>query len=245
MDRNNQKNRDTLKGYFKKGETPTEEQFAELIDSTLNLAEDGQPVWTDMGWTFFPRYDGCLDIGLYIEKSAVDTEPPLWTLSVTPEEKLLIRNAQDDAVIEATQDKSVILHGNLTVKNTVTASAYKTKGGGSVDPGGDYLTIPADKQWHDLPIDVSREGFGCRVYHLYASFREPGTELCRLTRATALWINFMEQRIESPEKHWWGWSGSIRIRWQEKRGKPCLQIRSKKRLPSGEVHCRIVEMYKG
>lgn len=215
MNPNNRKNRDTLKGYFKKGKTPTEEQFAELIDSTLNLVEDEQVIRIDSGWSF----------------------------AVTPEKTLVIKNEQAEIVMEVSQDKTFLLHGNLTVDETVTASTYKTKGG--ITPGEDYLTVPADKKWHDLPLDVSREGFGCRVYRIYASFREQGTELCRLTRVTAIWLNFMEQRIESPEKHWWGWSGSIRFRWQERNGKPCLQMRSKKRLPSGEVHCRIVEMYKG
>lgn len=215
MNPNNRKNRDTLKGYFKKGKTPTEEQFAELIDSTLNLVEDEQVIRIDSGWSF----------------------------AVTPGKTLVIKNEQAEIVMEVSQDKTFLLHGNLTVDETVTASTYKTKG--EPTPGEDYLTVPADKKWHDLPLDVSREGFGCRVYRIYASFREPGTELCRLTRVTAIWLNFMEQRIESPEKHWWGWSGSIRFRWLDHGGKPCLQMRSKKRLPSGEVHCRIVEMYKG
>ena len=166
-----------------------------------------------------------------------------WSFAVTPGKTLVIKNEQAEIVMEVSQDKTFLLHGNLTVDETVTASTYKTKG--EPTPGEDYLTVPADKKWHDLPLDVSREGFGCRVYRIYASFREPGTELCRLTRVTAIWLNFMEQRIESPEKHWWGWSGSIRFRWLDHGGKPCLQMRSKKRLPSGEVHCRIVEMYKG
>lgn len=245
MNPNNRKNRDTLKDYFKKGKTPTEDQFAELIDSTLNLVEDEPVMRTDTGWTFYPKQNGSLDIGLYTEKSVTGTEPPVWSLSVTPEKKLVIKNGQEVVVMEVSQDKSFLLHGNLTVEDTVTASAYKTKGGGGVTPGEDYLTVPADKKWHDLPLDVSREGFGCRVYRIYASFREQGTGLCRLTRVTAIWLNFIEQRIESPEKHWWGWSGNIRFRWLDHSGKPCLQMRSKKRLPSGEVHCRIVEMYKG
>lgn len=245
MDRDNRKNRNTLKGYFKKGDTPTEEQFAQLIDSTLNLTEDEQVIRTDTGWTFYPKQDGSLDLGLYTAKSATETEPPLWSLSVTPEKRLVIKNSRGDTVAEAEQDKSFILHGNLTVDDTVTASAYKTKGGGGTTPGEEYLTVPADKEWHDLPIDISREGFGCRVYSIYASFRQQGTGLCQLTRVTAIWLNFMDQKIESSERHWWGWSGSIRFRWLNNGGKPRLQIRSKKRLPSGEVHCRIVELYKG
>ena len=49
------KDRKTLKGYFKKGSIPTEEQFAALIDSVPNIAEDGQAVRTADGWSFYPR----------------------------------------------------------------------------------------------------------------------------------------------------------------------------------------------
>lgn len=246
MEHNNRKDRNTLKTYFKKGQTPTEGQFAELIDSMTNIVEDGQIAGTGKGWTFCPKQDGTLELGLYTDESATETGPPVWTIAVTPEKKLLIRNTGGETVLEAAQDKSVILHGSLTVEDGITATAYKTGGGGEPSPGGEeYVTIPADKQWHDLPIDVSREGFGCRVYRIYASFREQGTGLCRLTRVTAIWQNRMEQQIESPQKHWWGWSGSVRFRWEEHGGTPCLQMRSKKKLPSGEVHCRIVKMYKG
>ncbi len=120
MNPNNRKNRDTLKGYFKKGKTPTEEQFAELIDSTLNLVEDEQVIRIDSGWSF----------------------------AVTPEKTLVIKNEQAEIVMEVSQDKTFLLHGNLTVDETVTASTYKTKGG--ITPGEDYLTVPADKKWHDL-----------------------------------------------------------------------------------------------
>ena len=49
MDRNNRKDRNTLKEYFRKGAVPTEEQFAGLIDSVPNLIEDGQVVRTATG----------------------------------------------------------------------------------------------------------------------------------------------------------------------------------------------------
>lgn len=246
MENNNRKDRNALKTYFRKGQTPTEEQFAALIDSVTNLVEDGQLIRTTRGWAFCPGQDGQLDIALYTDESVTETETPTWTVTVTPDKKLHLRNAGGETVWEVSQDKSVTLHGKLTVEGEITAPAYCTAGGGGEPiPGEDYITIPADKQWHDLPIDVSREGFGCQVYRIYASFQERGMGLCGLTRVTAIWLNRMEQRIESPQKHWWGWSGGVRFRWEEHSSKPCLQMRSKKKLPSGEVHCRIVKMYKG
>nr|WP_129734247.1 hypothetical protein [Parabacteroides goldsteinii] len=234
MTPDNLKNRSTLKEYFKKGKVPTEEQFADLIDAVSNIAEDGQVVRTSTGWVFFPEQGDSLNIGFYPKTPATSTEPPVWSVVVTPEKELLIKNEKDDTVIEITQDKTVTVHGDLKIEGSEKPPLPE-----------DYISIPADKKWHDLPLDISREGFGCRVYRIYASFRERGTGLCRLTRLTALWLNFLEQRIESPQKHWWGWSGGVRFRWYEENDTPCLQMRSKKRLPGGEVHCRIVEMYKG
>lgn len=226
MDRNNRKDRNTLKAYFRKGEIPTEGQFAELIDSMTNLVEDGQIIRTATGWVFYPKQNGSLDISLYTEEVVAEAQLPVWLISVTPEKKLVIKNEQGDTVIEVGQDKSVVLYGDLTVD-------------------GKELIIPADKHWHNLPLETYSEGSGVCVYRIYASFCERGTGLCQLTRITAIWLNFMEQQIESGEKHWWGWSGGVRFRWQEVNGKPCLQMRTKKRLPSGEVHCMIVEEYKG
>ena len=36
------RDRKTLKSYFQRGDSPTEDQFAELIDSVTNIHEDGK-----------------------------------------------------------------------------------------------------------------------------------------------------------------------------------------------------------
>ena len=234
MDPNNQTNRNVLKEYFKKGKVPTEDQFAQLIDSVPNIVEDGQLTRTPVGWSFFPEESGSLSLGFHTEVPVTGAEPPVWSVTVTPDKKLFIKNEHGETVIEMTQEKAVTLYGSL-----------KIDGGEEPPLPPDYISIPADKKWHDLPLDISREDFGCHVYDIYASFHERGTGLCRLTCLTAIWLNFFEQRIESPQKHWWGWSEGIRFRWHEVDGKPTLQICSKKRLSRGEVHCRIVEMYRG
>lgn len=55
MDR---KDRHTLKSYFQKGDVPTEEQFAELIDSVPNIVDDGEAVRTEDGWASIPGKEG-------------------------------------------------------------------------------------------------------------------------------------------------------------------------------------------
>lgn len=225
MDRNIiRQKREALKVFFQKGKVPTEEQFAELIDSMANIAEDGQVEQTATGWAFHPARNGRLDISLFTEEPEDNGTKPAWTISVTEDKRLVISNRDEEAVVEIAQDKTVTTHGGDTPKPTS-------------DDG--YFTIPADKKWHDVPVDFTQEDFNCRVFGLYASYNDD-MEYCRLTRATVLWMNKMEQRIESPQKHWWGWSGCVRLRWD---GSSRLQIRTKKKF-GGEVQCRIVEMYK-
>ena len=97
---NNRRNRSVLKSYFQKGDVPTEQQFAELIDSVSNIVEDGQVMRTPSGWAFFPGQAGHLDIGLYTEEPLTEVDIPTWTLAITPEKKLTVRNAKGEAVME-------------------------------------------------------------------------------------------------------------------------------------------------
>lgn len=224
MDKNNNRqDRKTLKSYFKKGDVPTEAQFAELIDSVSNIKDDGQAVRTAEGWAFHPAQSGRLDLELHNEEFKGNGEKPAWIISVTEDKRLVISNEDKEAVIEVQQDKTVTIHSGDDPKPIT-------------DDG--YFTLPADKSWHDVPINFPQENSNCRVFSIYASCID-NIGACQLTRATAVWMDEMEQRVESPQKHWWGWSGCIKIRWD---GGSKLQIRTKRRF-GGEIQGRIIELY--
>lgn len=226
MDRNtNRKNRETLKGYFKKGGVPTEEQFAGLIDSVPNIVEDGQVQRTPDGWAFYPQHEGGMELALYKDVPENSGAKPAWRLRVTGDKRLVICNENEETVLEMAQDKTVSVSGG---KETPT-------------PAGDegYFTIPADKKWHDVPVDFSKRESSCRVFSIHASCNDT-IGLCLLTHATAVWMSNDDQHVRSHQKHWWGWTGAVKIRWQ---GDSRLQLRSRKRL-GGDVTCRIVETFK-
>lgn len=226
-----QRDRKTLKSYFERGDVPTEEQFADLIDSIPNFAEDGMRC-EDGGWTFYPTSDKPLRLTLR-ESPASST---VWSLELTPEKTLTIANEGGEPVMELAQDKSVTFHGTVRQNGDTPAP----------EPSGDgYITLPADKQWHDLPVDLTREGFGCRVFNIYAAFRDPDMGQNELTLATAVWQDFAANKIISRQKHWWGWWGGVKIRWQVSDKKLHLQLRSKWTSEKGKIHCKIEEIFKG
>ena len=227
----NIKDRKTLKGYFKKGSIPTEEQFAALIDSVPNIAEDGQAVRTADGWSFYPETGKPLQIRLYDAENA----PAAWTLCLTPEKGLAVRNAQGETVAELGQDPSA----PQPIPEPEEASGPEPAPAPEPvpQPAEDgYMTLAADKEWHDL---VAVTGRGFRMYDVFLLLHDPDTGASKSTRATALCLNSVDCRIETSRKHWWGWSGGIKMRWHTQDGKLCLQVRSKRFRASGKIFCKI------
>lgn len=224
------RNRNTLKSYFRKGDVPTEEQFAELIDSVPNIVEDGQAVCTQEGWAFHPKAGGKMRVTLHEaeEKTAV------WTLALTPGKGLAINNEAGETLLELKQDRRIVLK----------ALIEKEEGGdGPERDPENYRTEEADKQWKDL-IEITDGKDTSHVYTVIAIYRDSNLGTCRLTRATAICLNPIEQWVESPRRHWWGWSGRIRLRWQTDGGRSVLQIRSTRNSRSGKIYCRVTELFR-
>ena len=227
MDR---KDRHTLKSYFQKGDVPTEEQFAELIDSVPNIVDDGEAVRTEDGWALYPRKGGKMGVSLHEAAG----EPPAWKLTLTSDKGLAIKNEAGEALLELKQDKNIVLH----------ASVQQEGGGDEPEPDPqDYLVIEADKKWATLK-EITDIKESSRVYTVMALYRDREFGICKLTRAIAICLNNVEQWVESPRKHWWGWSGYIRLRWQADRDKTYLQIRSTSNSYSGKIYCRVTENFK-
>lgn len=95
--------------------------------------------------------------------------------------------------------------------------------------GPEILTIPADGEWHSLPVEgAARQGIaGCRIYQIYASYYDKRNYEYAMCEAKASHRSGKDREITSPQSHWWGWSGEIKIRWYHKDGQLYLQMRSK------------------
>ena len=112
--------------------------------------------------------------------------------------------------------------------------------------GPEILTIPADGEWHSLPVEgAARQGIaGCRIYQIYASYYNKRNYEYAMCEAKASHRSGKDREIASPKSHWWGWSGEIKIRWYHKDGQLYLQMRSKgnKRGVDG-IKYRITELW--
>lgn len=236
------KDRKTLKAYFRKGNVPTEAQFSDLIDSVPNIREDGEvKVTPDDGMQLFPKGASRIVATLFATDPQQDGTPPLWRLALGEDDGLEIRDGEGNPFLTIDREKNVIITG------TVRAARYLyAKDGKEENTDRKALRIKADGIWHDLPVEAAAGtgSEGCRVYRLSAFYRNLRNGRYSLCEATASHSGGRKRKIRSACRHWWGWSGHIKVRWRRKDGMLYLQVRSKGvSLGSETILCRVEKLW--
>lgn len=211
-----QTDRTTLKGYFKKGCIPTEEQFAELIDSVPNIVEDGQVRRTESGWSFYPEPGKPLQVALF----DAEGKPAAWTLSLDGKKALQLHNEKGETVVSLAQIRP-------------------EKPDNPSEPKGTYRVFPADKKWHDVVV-IHPTGTMLGAYQIFACLPVFGDRKLKETNVVAYHYGTTSSSLSSSRKHWWGWCGPVRFRWYFNDLVLRLQVRTRKRCATKKIHLRII-----
>lgn len=240
---NRHKDRETLKSYFQRGDVPTEEQFAELIDSVPNIHDDGQAkVSSADGIRLFPADKGGVVATLFATDPDKTGATPLWRIALDSNGSMEIHDGEGEPVMSIDRDR------NVTITGTLKAEKYLSgKDGEEETPWTDILKVKANGYWQNLPVEseVGQEEKGCRVYRISACYLNSLTRQYSTCEAVASHSDARGRKIRSPRKHWWGWSGHIQIRWKRTDGRLCLQMKSKGTQSGSEtIHCRIETLWK-
>lgn len=235
------KNRKILKEYFKKGNVPTENQFADLIDSVPNILEDGQVKRTDKGWTFYPDNGKPLQFSLYSSEGT----SPSWTLVLNSGNGLELKNELGEIVMCIDQkmekrptDDTESDDVNNVEPNVVSEKVDEPENESSEKNIVDGLVFPADKNWYNV-IEIASEKDSFEVFQVFAYMAEHESCDMKMTVANAYHHGSAICGIDCSRAHWWGWTGDLRLRWCIQEGKLCLQIRSKGQHITQKVYCCI------
>lgn len=239
---NRYKDRKILKSYFQRGDIPTEEQFAELINSIPNIHDDGliKTSSTD-GVRLFPTDDTGVAATVFSNDPDKEGASPLWRLTLDSEGGLTIRDGMGGTVMTIDREK------NVTVAGTLKAERYLSgKDGEEEMPGSDILKIKANGLWQNLPVEgeTGHELDGCRVYRISTCYLNRQSRKYSICEALASHSGGYRLKISSPHKHWWGWSGHMKIRWHKSDGKLSLQMKSDGVRSGAEtIYCRIETLW--
>jgi hypothetical protein len=236
-------NRNTLRRYFEKGRMPNEDQFGDLIDSTLNPIDEG----------FDKTFKHGFEISLIGKHKRLISffkanvpEKAVWTIEYDNEqERLLIRqpaadlpadgdgDVDDSAPIAMTfsQDSYVGINNAAPACELDVGGWIAAQGRIGANPDG-FKTVAADGKWHDVTPALP----GCQAIEVMAGVGSKGTGKYALMNAIAMnafnprgWIfNFfnLKNRIKYHHAYYLSRGDRIKLRWFTKENGYCLQMRT-------------------
>lgn len=226
------RNRDTLKSYFGDGQLPTQAHFADLIDSSLNMVEEGFRKTIANGQELYAPVGHHNLLSFYRDQTP---QQPLWRVSLDAQQDQLKFQPQDgDSPLLSLDARQRVGIGTARPQTTLDVRGVigcQGRRGTLVLP---TTPLRANGQWQDLTGDLE----GCQAFEVMAGAGQPGSGHFSLLHATALsaynpggWLGWWRARRGIRKSQaWWGQRcDRLQLRWRGSHGHQAayrLQIRS-------------------
>lgn len=210
-------NRKTLKEYFGKGKKPDSAQFTDLIDSMLNIVDDGFNKSAERGLLLSPLNDeGAV---MEVRRNILDGEPA-WVISLGKNGELHIRQGEEEKPLLTLCRDGKIRMGDsgkvrLEVNGTICADSFT----------GGYMQgkVLADGHWQN----IGELEYSCQAYHIVAACGWEGKGKYAVADVTAMNCFGQHPKIWS-RRSWFGNRfNKIQFRWRNEGLKCGLQVRTR------------------
>ncbi len=207
-------NRNTLKNYFKRGSLPSENHFSDLVDSSLNIIDEGFYKTVDDGLKVSTA--GASDRLLSFYRNT-DQIMPLWTVDIhKPDNRLKICRQGDKVVCSVDASGRVGINKDKAEHTLDVNGVVSSKG----RIGGLSGKVRADGRWHSISDELE----GCHALEIMAGAGKRGTGKYSLLHAIALntfnpkgwFFNIFNRKNKISEHHAYYRSkcDKLRLRWK-------------------------------
>lgn len=236
--------RDTLKNFFKKGTLPSEQSFSDLIDSTLNMVDEGFKKTPEKGFEISLVGDNNRLISFFESFESSTSGDAVWMVAYDKNTKRLqIKKpgSETDAVAAMTFSDS----GNIGIKKESPIHALDVAGviGSEGRIGSNAIigeksptdsndnpqkTVPADGEFHEITGILS----GCHAFEIMAGVGgKPKEGKYALINALAMntfnphvawWQRLFDRRkrIKYHQSYYYSRCDRIQLEWQSDKNNP-------------------------
>ncbi|GAB3255503.1 hypothetical protein [Chitinimonas naiadis] len=241
------RSRESLKRYFSEGALPDEDHFADLIDSMLNMSDEGFRKTVERGYEIYAPQGHDALMSFFRDQ---EPKSPVWHIGLgSAQDQLLIHGRTNDAKQHdggrrAVKPPSVLCldrAGRVGVGNEtpqaeldVTGTLRSTGRQGSYVRSGTER-LKADGKWKDLTDELS----GCQAFEVMAGVGTPGSGRFGLLHAVCIntynptlgILNFLNRKrgIRCTHGYYSRRCDRLELRWIGSSGRDArykLQIRS-------------------
>jgi len=224
-------NRQTLKNYFQKGGFATEKHFVDLIDSSLNVVDDGISINQKQGLKLNPQ--GYSTRLLSFFKKATQKEPNFSiNLNQGNIDGLSINDKDQAPLLKFDQNKKIGVHTNQPLFD------FDVKGVLGIDSkSGSYALgeVDGDGNWQTIISNLD----GINGFEILASIRgKAGSGRYALAHAIALSTfggRYSRNKIKNTHAYYGSFLNKLSFRWIGDMHNYELQVRSRRHYGVSEV----------
>jgi hypothetical protein len=201
------KNRKTLKNYFQSGSLPEAGQFEDLIDSMLNMLDEGFEKTAREGFKVAQLPEGKLIS--FFEDIAIRS--PIWSLQLDLKNEtnnLSILNENEEEILTLTQNGHVGIQTNRPKFELDIAGTIASRG--RIGQAGDN-TVHANGHWQDITATLE----GCHAYEIIAGVGRPKSGKYALMHALALKTFGARGKITYHQTHFGSRCNRLQLRWRK------------------------------
>ncbi|MCO7226554.1 hypothetical protein [Pleionea sp. CnH1-48] len=227
------RNRSTLKSFFQKGALPSSDQFSDLIDSQLNIVDEGFNKSPENGLEISSLGDNDNLVSFY---KINNVQYPNWSIGFDGQsnDQLSFRqhsgSEQQSAVISLSPEGRVGINTNSPESELDVNGVIKSKGRRGIET----KSALADGQWHDISDGLN----GCQAFEVIAGAGNKGTGKYALMHAIAMntfnpkgWLfNFLghKNKVKYHHAYYYSFAHRLKLRWRKDKQSDqyYLQIRS-------------------
>jgi len=230
------RNRDTLKRVFSEGQKPTEEDFKNLIDSTVNILDDGFSKNSRMGIKLAPLSEKEGTVMTFLQTNSKESQR--WEVAVVNHEDLRISRINDDKT-----QQLIVLKNNGDIEIGSQKNEVRIAGTVKSDTRkGTFreCAVPADGKWHDA-TELLR---GICAFEVVAVCGKIKTGKHAVIVAMATHCFGSKARIRKVSSHYGSFMNRLKLRWVTEGDAAKLQVRTISMFGPGiDIHCNITQLW--
>ena len=224
-------NRQTLKNYFQKGGFATEKHFVDLIDSSLNMIDDGISINQKQGFKLNPIGFSTRLMSFF--KKATQNEPD-FTVNINQDnvEGLSINNREGDPLLKFDQNKQIGVHTNEPRFD------FDVRGVLGIDSkSGNHIVgeVDGDGSWQTIISNLD----GINGFEVVASIRgKMGSGRYAIAHAIALSTfggKSSRNRIKNTHAYYGSFMNRLSFRWVGEMHNYELQVRTRRHYGVSEL----------
>lgn len=212
------RNRKTLQNYFQKGQMPSEQDFVDLIDSMVNIVDEGFSKSINDGLELYCVADSSKYISFF---QNIEDKSPIWTCeSDNSNNNLSFINRNGEKILVLSEEKKIGINTDSPETELDVNGVVSFKGKRGTYKSG---IVPANGKWNSILDNLD----GCQAFEIMAGVGKKRSGKYSLLHAFALSTFNSKNKIIYHQSFFHTMCNSLKLKWTGKMHDFSLDIKTR------------------